>query len=184
MSGLTFVQLKERYPEIRKVISDVTEIVCNRPKDKQIRKSKTSGKRKQYTIKKQISITDNHRIIAISKTYPGSVHDFTIEKQERMIGKMPKETYQPVDLGYLGVNKLYPNHYIVLPPKKPKGGELSEFGKNLKRALSRQRISVEHVFARIKRYNILKLYRGLDKRFDNVFDNIAAIHNFCIGYQA
>lgn len=179
--GLSFSELKELYPEIEKVITDVTEIRCCRPKNKDCRKNKTSGKKKQYSLKKQVSITKNNRIIGVSKTYPGKVHDFNIEKQEGMIGMAPKETYQPVDLGYLGINKLFPEHYIVIPPKKDKNSELPELLKELKKAHSRQRIPVEHVFASIKKFNILKNYRGRDARFDNVFDNIAAINNLCLG---
>jgi hypothetical protein len=181
VEGLSFDQLKVLYPEIEKVITDVTEIRCNRPKDKELRKNKTSGKRKQYSLKKQVSIAKNHRIIAISKTYLGKVHDFNIEKQEGIISKIPKETYQPVDLGYLGINKLFPEHYVVIPPKKDKNSELTELLKELKKAHSRQRIPIEHVFASIKKFNILKNYRGRDARFDNVFDNIAAINNLCLG---
>ena len=181
VEGLSFDQLKVLYPEIEKVITDVTETRCNRPKDKELRKNKTSGKRKQYSLKKQVSIAKNHRIIAISKTYPGKVHDFNIEKQEVIIGKIPKETYQPLDLGYLGINKLYPKHYIITPPKRTKKGELNTFQKDLKKAHSKRRIPIEHVFARLKKFNIVRNYRGRDTRFDQVFDNIAAINNLCLG---
>jgi len=179
--NLSFAELKELYPEIEKVITDVTEIRCYRPKDKDRRKNKTSGKKKQYSLKKQVSITKCNRIIGISKTYPGKVHDFNIEKQEGMIGRVPKEAYQPVDLGYLGINKLFPEHYVVIPPKKNKNSELPESLKDLKKAHSRRRIPIEHRFAFIKKFSILKHYRGRDARFDSVFDNIAAINNFCLG---
>ena len=179
--GLSFDELKIIYPEIEKIITDVTEVRCNRPKDKTQRKDKTSGKKKQYTLKKQVSVTKSNRIIAISKAYPGKVHDFNIEKQEQMISSMPRESYQPVDLGYLGINKLCPDHYVVAPPKKAKNREMSPLLKELKKAHSRKRIPVEHVFGSLKRFNILKHYRGPDSRFDNVFDNIAAINNLCLG---
>jgi len=179
--GLSFAELKILYPEIEKVITDVTEIRCNRPQNKERRKHKTSGKKKQYSLKKQISITKSNRIIGISKTYQGKIHDFNIEKQEAMIGKVPKETFQPVDLGYVGINKIFPEHYVIIPPKKTKNCELNAFLKDLKRAHSRQRIPIEHVFASLKKFNILKNYRGRDERLDNVFDNIAAINNLCLG---
>jgi hypothetical protein len=179
--GLSFAELKMLYPEIEKVITDVTEIRCNRPKDKERRKNKTSGKKKQYSLKKQVSITKNNRIIGISKTYPGKVHDFNIEKQEAMIGNLPQETYQPVDLGYIGINKLHPEHYVITPPKRANNCELNALSRELKKAHSRQRIPIEHVFASLKKFNILKNYRGQDDRFDNVFDNIAAINNLCLG---
>ena len=181
VEGLSFAELKMLYPEIEKVITDVTEIRCNRPKDKEGRKNKTSGKRKQYSLKKQVSIAKNNRIIAISRTYPGKVHDFNIEKQEAIIGTFPEETYQPVDLGYLGINKLYPKHYVVTPPKKTKKSELNKLQKDLKKAHSKRRIPIEHTFARLKRFNIIKIYRGRDVRFDQIFDNIAAINNLCLG---
>lgn len=180
LEGLSFAELKMLYPEIEKIITDVTEIRCNRPKNKERRENKTSGKRKQYSLKKQVSIAKNNRIIAISRTYPGKVHDFNIEKQESIIGTFPEETYQPVDLGYLGINKLYPKHYIITPPKRTKKGDLDTLKKDLKKAHSKRRIPIEHVFARLKKFNIVKNYRGQDARFDQVFDNIAAINNLCL----
>lgn len=180
INGLSFDKLKQDYPDIEKVITDVTEIRCNRPKDKERRKEKTSGKKRQYSLKKQVSIDKSNRIIGISETYPGRVHDITIEKQEKKINEIPEETFHVLDLGFLGVNNLYPRHYIVLPPKRRKGTELTKFEKDLKKTHSRERIPIEHVFARMKRYNIVKHYRGPDSRFGQVFDNIAALHNLSL----
>jgi len=176
-TGVSFTTLKMKYPEIEKVITDVTEIRCNRPKHAKKRNKTFSGKTKQCLLKKQVSIGANQRTLATSRIYSGSIHDISIEKSERMIDNVPQESFQPLDLGYLGIRKLYPDHYIVLPPKRTQRRKLHRIERDMKKRHSKQRIHIEHTFARLKHYNILKLYRGPKSRFDHVFDNIAAMYN-------
>ena len=179
-TGVSFAEIKMRYPGIEKVITDVTEIRCNKPKNAHDRARKFSGKRKQCSLKKQVSIAANGRILATSRSYAGRVHDISIERKERILEKIPKETFQPLDLGYIGIRSTYPDHYVVIPPKKRKNRRLSRIEQDIKRSHSRERIPIEHSFSHLKRFNILKLYRGPESRFDHVFDNIAALHNLQI----
>jgi len=53
-----------------------------------------------------------------------------------VIDVVSKETYKPFDLGYLGISKLFPEHYVMLVPKKAKSNELSELVKELRKAHS------------------------------------------------
>ena len=62
--------------EIEAVIVDVTQQQIERPKKGQ--KPYYSGKKKHHTLKIEIRITRKGRIIHVSKTKPGSVHDFNL----------------------------------------------------------------------------------------------------------
>jgi len=52
--GLSFAELKMLYPEIEKVITDVTEIRCNRPKNKERRKNNIHLKSKSASQKTSV----------------------------------------------------------------------------------------------------------------------------------
>ena len=74
---------KERHltpEEIESIIIDATEQPCERPKRKQAKYS--SGKKKRHTLKTEIRVTKEGRIVHVSKTKPGSVHEFSLHKSE------------------------------------------------------------------------------------------------------
>lgn len=171
----TFV---EKYPELLHAITDATENRCFRPKNNEEQKKHYSGKKKTHTLKTQITVSRSSKIIDVSETYPGSVHDKKVVDKEKTIEKIPKETTQYLDLGYQGINKDHPDKCIVLPPKKPKGKKLTPHEKEIRKTQSRYRVLVEHVISRIKKYKICSdVYRGPRKKFNQIFRNISAIHN-------
>jgi len=66
-----------------------------------------------------------------------------------------------MDKGYVGVDKHYPGVPVVLPFKKPRGGELSEGQRAHNREVSRHRIVVEHTMAQLNRFTVLRqVFRG------------------------
>ncbi len=173
----------EAYPEATGIITDATEVRCLRPKDKENRKKYYSGKKKTHTIKTQLTVArSNQKILNISDSYPGSVHDKKIFDIEKTCENIPKSTPHWMDLGYLGVQHDYPEHYNILPIKKPRGKELSPFARSLNRTHSKIRILIEHVLSRIKKFKIIEqVYRGKVDRFNQTFRNIVAIYNFKLG---
>jgi len=120
------------YPEIEKVITDVTEIRCNKPKHAKKWNKTFSGNTKQSSLKKQVRIGANQRILATSRIYSGNIYDISIERAERMIDNMPQESFQPFDLGYLGIRKLYSDHYLVFSPKRTRRRKLHRIEKDIK----------------------------------------------------
>lgn len=59
-----------------------------------------------------------------------------------------------VDLGYLGIDKLH-NHTLI-PYKKYKNNTLSNENLEFNKQVRTKRISIEHFFAKIKVFKILK----------------------------
>lgn len=47
-----------------------------------------SGKKKHHTLKTQVSVSSTGRVLDVSKTYPGSVHDKSIADQEQVINSL------------------------------------------------------------------------------------------------
>jgi len=82
----------------------------------------------------------------------GSGHDFKIYKET--IGASVHESIQiDADLGYLGIEKLHSNSRI--PKKSSKHHKLNLNEKAFNRRLSRRRVVIEHVNAKIKTFKIM-----------------------------
>lgn len=174
-----------KYPEFKDVSTDATEQQCYRSHDNDIQKEHYSGKKKRHTLKTQISVTSSGRILDVSKSYPGSIHDKTVLDQEETIKKFPIKTCLRFDSGYQGVKEDNPDHYIVLPTKKPKGKELSGLAKEHNRIHSKRRVISEHVYSRLKKFRILgNLYRGPIQSYNQIFRCIASILNFKLANPA
>jgi DDE superfamily endonuclease/Helix-turn-helix of DDE superfamily endonuclease len=166
--------------EIEDLIIDATEQPIERPKKGQ--KAFYSGKKKRHTNKTEIRIIPQGkgRIVHVSRTRPGSVHDFAVFKEEPPI---PKETTAFVDLGYQGLDRLHSK--TELPFKASKNKPLDSEDKAYNHALSRIRIKVENVLASIKVFRILSdPYRNKNKRYNLKFNIIAGIVNLKNGFSS
>jgi hypothetical protein len=162
--------------EVESLIIDATEQPIERPKKTQ--KPYYSGKKKRHTLKTEIRVTRKGRIIHVSKSRPGSVHDFEIHKTEPPV---PKQTRVFVDSGYQGLDKLHTQ--TELPYKATKTKPLDEEEKEYNQALSRIRVIVEHILGDIKTFRIIAdRYRNKRKRYDIKFKIIAGIVNLKNGF--
>ena len=174
----------EKKREIRRedaeyLIIDATEQPAQRPKKGQ--KKYYSGKKKKHTLKTQYIVGPDGRIYAVSGTYPGSVHDFTIykdqKKRDRFSG-IPKKG----DSGYQGI-KTYDRN-AVTPFKRPKGGVLTDEQKAYNRSLSKDRIKVENVIREIKIFKVLSYtYRNRHKNHSIKTNIISGIVNMKMEYR-
>ena len=175
----TDIEFYEQFPEFRLVCTDATEQRKQRSQDKEKRKSDYSGKKKAFTRKTQISISATSRIIDISNTYPGSVHDKKVFDLEQTIKKMPAQSEYLKDLGYLGSPQNNPKHKIILPHKRKKGQkELPPAQKKFNKKHAQKRIIVEHTIGRIKRFRVCSdVYRGSENGYNQMFRNVAALVN-------
>jgi DDE superfamily endonuclease/Helix-turn-helix of DDE superfamily endonuclease len=175
-----FVELQQVCPDIADVITDASETPCNRPKDKDIQKKFYSGKQKTHTLKTQITINTNKRVINVSNSYPGSVHDKKVFDTEGTAKKVPPQARHVLDKGYDGVDKENPYSNICIPFKRKRGQDkLCDLAKQVNKFLSKHRIIVEHVIGKIKNFKICAYtYRGRRENFNQIFKNVAAIYNF------
>lgn len=173
---LPYVEFRLSKEEVESLIIDATEQPIERPKKSQ--KPYYSGKKKRHTLKKEIRITKQGRIIHLSKHKPGSVHDFELHKTESPI---PKSTRVFVNSGYQGLDKLHSQ--IEFPYKATKIKPLDEEEKEYNQALLRIRVKVEHILGDLKTFRVLsERYRNKRKRYDIKFSIIAGIVNLRNGF--
>ena len=162
--------------EVEKLLIDATEQPIERPKRNQ--RPYYSGKKKRHTLKTEIRTTLAGQIVHVSKSHPGSTHDFKVFKAESC---PPKESRLYVDSGYQGIAQIHPN--ADFPYKAGKNQPLNAEQKAYNTALSRTRVKVENVFAQIKTFKILSdRYRNKRMRYGIKFNIIAGVVNLKNGF--
>jgi hypothetical protein len=152
----------QAYPELTEVVIDGTEQVTQRPHGQKRQKPYYSKKRKRHTIKTQIVVTKDGRVIWVSNSVPGGqVHDYSLLKRSRVMDRLPKQVTKRVDLGYQGIETDYPDHMVVIPKKKPPKQDLTPAQKRSNRKKAKKRIVVEHTLAHMKQFQVLsQTYRN------------------------
>lgn len=108
--------------------------------------------KKHHTIKNLFVSDLNNRILYLSLTYEGSVHDKTICDEEEL--NFSKKVTLWLDSGFEGFN---PEKTIInRPKKKPRKKELTDEEKKQNQAISRIRVKVEHAIGQCKVFKIVK----------------------------
>ena len=160
---------------------DCTERQIPRPTDQQAQKDYYSGKKKQHTVKNNLFINAACKILVLSPTCKGSMHDKRIA--DETVSFLPSGSYLYQDSGFLGFNP--PETTVVQPKKKPKGGELTAAEKARNREISSIRIRIEHVISSVKRYRIVKdKLRHWKKGFSDLVMKICCgLHNFRLNFR-
>lgn len=134
--------------------------------------------KKTHNVKNNILCTPDRRILWLSKTYDGHVHDKKIADEQTL--KLPDGVTLWQDTGFLGHSPK--NVKIKMPTKKPRGKELTEAQKEENKRISSFRIIVEHAIGGAKRCRIVKERLRCRKfGFDDLVMLIACgLHNFRI----
>jgi hypothetical protein len=141
-----------RFPRVQEVFVDGTERPIRRPTGNTEQKPYYSGKNKGHRVN-NLAMTDSaKRILVLSDTLPGHIHDKTGANEQAIFDPIPKEVLVHIDLGFLGVPKAYPEGTFSLPDKKPKGAELAPEAKARNREKARRRVLVEHALSGVKRF--------------------------------
>ena len=134
--------------------TDCTEQQIPRPVDENKRKMYYSGKKKRHTVKTQLMVNNRGYIIHKIAYKKGKRHDYNVYKKNHPI--IPKEVLNIFDLGYLGVEKDFPEQLSALPYKKKRNQpEISDDEKEYNKNHSRMRIVIEHTICRLKKYRIM-----------------------------
>lgn len=157
--------------ETEKLIVDATESRIEKPKHNQ--RSHFSGKKRCHTIKTEVILNSENKIVHVSESVPGTKHDFQLRKESL---KIPDKDVILADSGYQGLQKIHKNTY--LPYKQLPGARLTDEQRSYNRELGRDRIAVEHKFAEMKTFKILSYtYRNKKRRYNEKFRIIAGIVN-------
>lgn len=162
----TIQEFREYFPDVERVMIDGVERPINRPQDKEKQKENYSGKKKRHTRKNVAVVSPAKKILQLTPTCNGKIHDKKIHDQFDLIGGIPDMVKVQADSGFQGVQKIYDN--VFLPQKKPRGGELTAEQKEENRQLSRERVRCENAFSGVKRYNaVSSTYRNRKEEFDD-----------------
>jgi len=155
--------------KVLKLLADVTEQPTQRPIRKQ--KESYSGKKKRHTIKTEIVIQEDSKILSVSKSHKGETHDFKIRKGEKLLAM---GRVKVADSGYQGWQKLQSN--VMIPHKKTKKRPLTKQEREYNRELSSFRVRIEHKIREIKTFKIMsETYRNFQKKYNLRFNIIAGI---------
>jgi hypothetical protein len=127
-------------------------------------------------VKNNLLCTLDKRILWLSNTYDGHVHDKKIVDEQPL--SLPSGIRLWQDTGFLGHKP--ENITVKMPTKKPKGKQLSDAQKVGNRRISSFRILVEHAIGGVKKCRIVKeRFRCRKFGFDDLVMLIACgLHDF------
>lgn len=163
--------------------TDGVERAIPRSTDWQRQKEDYSGKKKQHTHKNTLFSTTNGRVHFLSRTYEGKVHDKRINEEQAV--ELPRGSRCFQDTGFMGYSPKGEDVRVVMPTKKPKGGELTEDQKHENTQIARVRVRVEHAISGVKRLRIVKdkVRPWVDDFRDFVMELACGLHNFRLKYR-
>ena len=172
-------------PALSEFVVDATERQIQRPKDNGKQEFYYSGKSKYHSVKNHILVHPrNRRILSVSQTVEGKRHDKTLLEDDPILTLTPPQATSVADTGYLGMDESAPWIKFVIPRKKPPGGELTCQDKANNRQISSIRVRVEHPFAYLKHFNVLKqTFRGSIEKTHTPFVTLACLYNFTRTYH-
>lgn len=122
-------------------------------------------------------INDASKLVCfLSQTVAGSVHDKRCADEAELV--MPEGTEVLQDTGFQGLT--ISGATTRQPTKKPKGKELSAEQKADNRAISQERITIEHSIGGIKIFRIVKdcLRLRSEQMRDRVMEICTGLYNF------
>ena len=187
----TTEELFEMFPEVHDLFLDATERQIQRPKNKHKQKESYSGKKKRHTKKNTIISDEKKEIRYLGPTVFGKKHDYGIFTDEFPepppmshpdIPPPPGDRRFWTDLGYIGIEKDFPELDVIMPKKKPKGGELTKEEKHMNKLISGVRVKVEHAIGGVKRFGIVSnIFRNKTEDMDDkVMETSCGLWNYHI----
>lgn len=144
--------LLQAMPELT-VIVDSFEQRVQRPRGDD---SHYSGKKKQHTLKSQITVDgDRGRIVEVSNSVPGPTADITLLEQSGLLRRWPDEIGVAGDLAYLKLTGLRQHGFS--PRRKPRGKDRPADDMLYNRAFSQFRIIIEQTIGQLRRFQSLTI---------------------------
>ena len=136
------------------VIVDTFEQRTQRPQRRQ--RTYYSGKKKAHTLKSQVAVDEDGRVVDVGESRPGRWADLKVFRRSGLLGKLARAKVGALgDLGYVGIGGLSRRLCGATPRRKPRGRERPPEDRRYNRAFARRRIVVEHAIGRLRRYQAL-----------------------------
>jgi hypothetical protein len=173
-------EVEQYFPGLM-AFTDSTEQQIPRPIDKDRRKMYYSGKKKNHTVKNQLMVNNRGYILHKANHHKkGRRHDYDFYKKNHPV--TPKQVVNVFDLGYLGVEKDFPEQLSALPYKRKRNQhELSQEEKEYNKIHSKKRIVVEHTICRLKKYRIMSdIFRNKLRKYNRISDIVSGLINYRI----
>lgn len=172
-------EVEEYFPGFM-AFTDCTEQPIPRPKNKRRKRMYYSGKKKKHSVKNLYTANQYGLIVYKTKhKQRGRRHDYRIYKKNRP--ELPDEVTSMYDLGFLGVEKDFPEQKSLLPIKKEKDHELTKVQKEYNRNHSAKRIVIEHAICRTKKYRIMNdVFRNRLRKYNRISDIVSGLVNYRI----
>ena len=160
---------------------DGTERPIQRPKDQEAQQACYSGKKKQHTLKNNLLINADSKIMLLTPSYEGRIHDKRIA--DMTVYSLPEGSCLYQDSGFQGFS--VDGVKMIQPMKKPRSRDLTDQEKAKNREISSIRIRIEHAISGIKRYRIVKdKLRNYKKGFaDLAMETCCGLHNFRLNFR-
>ena len=164
-----------QFPEVKDLFVDATERPVRRPQAPKQQKDHYSGRKGRHTKKSLVAADEAGRVLILPPTKPGRRSDYFRFKQSGIGDILPDGVSPWVDLGFLGIEKDFPNLDVVIPHKKPKNGSLTPEQRAENKIISQIRIRIEHTISRLKRFGaVADIYRNHGSQWADKFILIAA----------
>ncbi len=171
-------EVEKYFPSFMAFI-DSTEQQIPRPIDNNKRTIFYSGKKKRHTVKTQLLVNNRGYILHKVAHKKGKKHDYNIYKRNHPV--IPKQVVSVFDIGYLGVEKDFPEQLFALPFKKKRNLELSQEEKEYNKNHSKKRIVIEHTICRLKKYRIMSdTFRNKLRKYNRMSDIVTGLVNYRI----
>ncbi|HEX5692398.1 MAG TPA: transposase family protein [Roseiflexaceae bacterium] len=138
------------------VLIDTFEQRVQRHRDRQTADEHYSGKKKQHTLKSQVTINEETgEICDIADSVVGPQSDIKTLEESGVFERLPEGVGAGGDLAYVGIAQLHPEGLGVTPRRKPRGKDRPPEDIAFNQAFSKRRIKVEHTIGRMRRYEAL-----------------------------
>ena len=136
------------------VIVDTFEQRTHRPRRRQ--RAYYSGKKKAHTLKSQVAVDEDGRVVDVGVSRPGPWADLKVFRRSGLAGRLARAKVAALgDLAYVGVDGLVSGLRGATPRRKPRGQERPAEDRRYNRAFARRRIKVEHAIGRLRRFQAL-----------------------------
>lgn len=160
-------------PGIKDLFLDGTERPVQRPFKNQ--KKKYSGKKRFHTRKNTIISDEQRKILFVSPTKSGRVHDFTQLLKTTLLKHLPPGVVLWGDKAFIGIQDyIRDDTSIMIPHKKPKKGRLTPQKKQENKVIAGIRMTVEHAIGGMKRFAAASAVYRNKKGQDDCFVALAA----------
>jgi DDE superfamily endonuclease len=139
-------------PEVA-VIVDTFEQRIERPTDPTVADTYYSGKKKQHTLKVQVTVDEGGGIVDSAPSVRGPTSDLTLLRTSDLPDRLGPDVGILGDLAYVGITAIHPTG--ATPRRKPRAKPRPPEDIAFNTAFARRRVIVEHAIGRLRSFEAL-----------------------------